>query len=40
MNCNIVINEQPSLPASNRSTPETKAKDQKRVEAVRKIREN
>ena len=40
MNCNIVINQQPSLPTSDRSAPETKAKDQKRVEAARRDREN
>ena len=40
MNCNIVINQQPSLPTSDRSVPETKAKDQKRVEAARRDREN
>ena len=32
MSCNIVINQQPSLPASDRSAPETKVKDQKRIE--------
>ena len=32
MSCNIVINQQPSLPASYRSAPETKVKDQKRIE--------
>ena len=40
MNCNIVINQQPSLPTSDRSAPETKAKDQKHVEAGRRDREN
>ena len=30
MSCNIVINEQPSLPASDRSAPETKVKDPER----------
>ena len=40
MSCNIVINQQPSLPASDRSTHKTKAKDQKRVEATRRGREN
>ena len=40
MNCNIVIHQQPSLPTSDRSAPETKAKDQKRVEAGRRDREN
>ena len=34
MSCNIVINQQTSLPAK------TKVKDQKRVEAARKGREN
>ena len=41
MNCNIiVINQQPSLPISDRSAPETKTKDQKRVEAACSNREN
>ena len=40
MNCNIVINQQPSLPTSERSAPETKIKDQKRVEAARRGQEN
>ena len=40
MSCNIVINQEPSLPVSNRSPPETKVKDQKRVEAARRGREN
>ena len=40
MNCNILINQQPSLPTSERSAPETKIKDQKRVEAVRTGQEN
>ena len=41
MNCNIAINQQPSsLPDSDRSAPETKTKNQKRVEAARKGREN
>ena len=40
MNCNIAINQQPSLPTSERSTPETKAKDQKRVETARRGGEN
>ena len=31
MNCNIVINQQPSLPVS---APKTKVKDQKRAEAA------
>ena len=34
MNCNIVINQQPSLPTSERSASETKTKDQKRVELL------
>ena len=34
MSCNIVINQHPSLPSK------TKAKDQKRVEAARRGREN
>ena len=34
MSCNIVINQQPSLPSN------TKAKDQKRVEKARRGREN
>ena len=33
MNCNIVINQQLSLPTSERSAPKTKTKYQKRVEA-------
>ena len=40
MNCNILINQQPSLPTSERSAPETKIKDQKRVEAARIGQEN
>ena len=40
MNCNILINQQPSLPTSERSAPETKIKDQKRVEAARTGQEN
>ena len=40
MNCNIVIYQQPSLPTSGRSTPETKTREQKRVEAARRGREN
>ena len=40
MNCNIVINQQLSLPTSEKSAPETKTKDQKRVEASRNSREN
>ena len=38
MNCNIVINQQPSLPTSERSAPQTRTKDQKRVEAVHRGR--
>ena len=38
MNCNIVINQQPS--ASDRSATETKPKDQKRIEAAHRDREN
>ena len=40
MNCNIVINQQPSLPRSERSAPETKTKEQKGVEAARWGQEN
>ena len=40
MSCNIVINQQPSLTTSDRPAPETKTKDQKRVEAARRGREN
>ena len=40
MNCNIVINQQPSLPTSERSAPETKTKDQKSVEVALRGREN
>ena len=40
MSCNIVINQQPSLPASDRSAPETKVKYQKHVEAARRDRDN
>ena len=40
MNCNIVTNQQPFLPTSERSTPETKTKDQNRVEAAHRGREN
>ena len=39
MNYNIVINQQPSLPTSGRSVPETKTKDQKRVETACRGRE-
>ena len=38
MNCNIVINQQPSLPTSDRSATETKTNDQKRFEAARRDR--
>ena len=40
MSCNIVINQQPSFTTSDRPAPETKTKDQKRVEAARRGREN
>ena len=40
MNCNIVINQQPSLPSLDRSSPKTKTKDQKRVETAHRGREN
>ena len=40
MSCSIVINQQPSLTTSDRPAPETKTKDQKRVKAARKGREN
>ena len=40
MSCNIVINQQPSLPASDRPAHKTKAKDQKRIEAAHRGREN
>ena len=40
MSCNIVINQQPSFTTSYRLAPETKTKDQKRVEAARRGREN
>ena len=39
MNCNIVINQQPSLPTSERSVPEIK-KGHQRVEAARRGQEN
>ena len=35
MSCNIVINQEPSLPASDISAPKTKVKDQNRTEAGR-----
>ena len=40
MNCNIVINQQPSLPSLDRSAPKTKTKYQKRVETAHRGREN
>ena len=40
MNCNIVINQQSSLPDSERTAPETKTKDLKRVEAAHRGRES
>ena len=40
MNCNIVINQQPSLPTSERSAPEIRTKGHKRVEAACRGREN
>ena len=40
MNCNIVINQQPSLLTSDRSATETKTNDQKRFEAARRDQEN
>ena len=40
MSCNIVINQQPPFTTSDRPAPETKTKDQKRVEAARRDREN
>ena len=40
MSCNIVINQQASLPISDNITPEAKVKDPKRVETARKGREN
>ena len=40
MNCNIVINQQPSLPTSERSAPATKTKDQRCVEAACRGQEN
>ena len=33
MNCNIVINQQPSLPTSGGSAPEIRTKNHKRAEA-------
>ena len=40
MNCNIVINQQASLPVSDTVSPGAKVKDPKRVEAARKGKEN
>ena len=40
MSSNIVINHQPSLPASDRPDPKTKVKDQKCAEAAQRGREN
>ena len=40
MSCNIVINQQSSLPATDRSDTETKVKDQRHVKAARRGREN
>ena len=40
MNCNIIINQQPSLSTLERSAPKTKTKDQKRFEAACRGREN
>ena len=40
MNCNIAINQQTSLPTSERSAPEIKTKGHKRVEAACRGREN
>ena len=40
MRRSIVINQQPSLPASDRSAPKVKVKDQKRAEAARRGKEN
>ena len=40
MSCNIVINQQVSLPVSNKVTPEAKMKDPKRIEAARRGLEN
>ena len=40
MSCNIAINQQSSLPASDRSDTETKVKDQRHVKAARRGREN
>ena len=40
MNCNNVINQQPSMPTSERPAPEAKTKGQKRVEAALRGQEN
>ena len=40
MSCNIVINQQPSLPASDRAAHKTKAKDQKRIGVDHRGQEN
>ena len=39
MSCNIVINQQPSLPASDRFAPEAKVKDPKRQSMGKKSHE-
>ena len=39
MSCNIVINQQPSLPASDWSAPETKVKDPERQRRGKKSHE-
>ena len=39
MNCNIVINQQSSLPASDRSAPEAKVKDSERQRRGKKSHE-
>ena len=40
MSCNIATNQQPSLTTSERPACETKTKNQKRVEAAHRGREN
>ena len=40
MSCNISIDQQPSFSTSDRPAPETKTKDQKRVEAACRGQEN
>ena len=40
MSCNIVINQQSPLPASDRSAPEAKVKDSKRQRRGKKITQN